>query len=676
MTEPGVLLGGRYELDQIIGRGGMAEVWRARDRRLNRDVAVKRLRVDLASDPTFQARFRREAQSAAGLNHPNIVSVYDTGEERDTKSDVMVPYIVMELVEGVTLRDVLRDGRRILPARALEFASGVLDALAYSHRAGIIHRDIKPANVMLTPQGNAKVMDFGIARAVADTSATMTQTAAVIGTAQYLSPEQARGEKVDSRSDIYSVGCLLYELLVGEPPFKGDSPVSVAYQHVREAPVPPSQRDSEVTPAMDAITLKALAKDPRDRYQDATEFRDDIQACLNGQPVMAMNQPNPADATTQVIDSGPLTTTAQRAALPTAVVPASSGAVATPAEEEDDEAPRRRGVKATLTVLSVLLVGALATALYLVFFNKPPTVEQVAVPNVVGFEEGAAVAAIESQRLVPDVEPRADMEVAVGVVIETDPPATTMVDVNTPVTIYVSSGPEKVTVPEGLVGSAQADAERALTDLRLVPKVEEEASDTVAKGIVISTDPPSGRPVDPGSTVVLKVSSGPDSVTVPDGLVGVSFEDASAILQSADLTVNRQDEASDSVPAGQVIRTSPGSGESVKINSPVTLVVSSGAGLLEIPDLRNLSEQEARSELQRIGFTGAVTVSPVETSGVAAGRVISQTPVPGGRDVEPNTPFQLNIAVAPASPDPGQSADPDNGDGEGEGDGTGGDGGQ
>ena len=200
MTERGALLGGRYELDQVIGRGGMAEVWRARDLRLERDVAVKRLRVDLASDPTFQARFRREAQSAAGLNHPNIVAVYDTGEERD--GDVSVPFIVMELVEGVTLREVLRDGRKIVPDRAMEFTAGVLDALAYSHRAGIIHRDIKPANVMLTPGGTVKVMDFGIARAVADTSATMTQTAAVIGTAQYLSPEQARGEKVDNRSDI------------------------------------------------------------------------------------------------------------------------------------------------------------------------------------------------------------------------------------------------------------------------------------------------------------------------------------------------------------------------------------------------------------------------------------------------------------------------------------------
>ena len=252
-------LSGRYELQNLIGRGGMADVWKARDHRLGRDVAVKKLRTDLASDDTFQARFQREAQSAARLNHPNIAAVYDTGETKDPATGLPVPFIVMELIDGHTLRDVLRDGRKILPRRALEFTQGVLDALSYSHAAGIVHRDIKPANVMLTREGYVKVMDFGIARAVADTSATMTQTAAVIGTAQYLSPEQARGETVDNRADIYATGCLLYELLVGRPPFIGDSPVSVAYQHVREVPAPPSSLDAEITHQMDAITLKAVS---------------------------------------------------------------------------------------------------------------------------------------------------------------------------------------------------------------------------------------------------------------------------------------------------------------------------------------------------------------------------------------------------------------------------------
>src|ERR1700756_4436109 len=252
MTQPR-LLGDRYELEGVVGRGGMAEVYRARDLRLDRVVAVKTLREDLARDQTFQARFRREAQSAAPLNPPSIVAVYDTGEDNTGMSHV--PFIVMEYVDGRTIRDLLRDDRRLLPERALEITDGVLRALDYSHRAGIVHRDIKPGNVMLNRQGEIKVMDFGIARAVSDSQLTMTQTAQVIGTAQYLSPEQARGERVDARSDLYSTGCLMYELLTGRPPFTGDSPVAIAYQHVRENPVPPSRLDPTLPPAADAIGL-------------------------------------------------------------------------------------------------------------------------------------------------------------------------------------------------------------------------------------------------------------------------------------------------------------------------------------------------------------------------------------------------------------------------------------
>src|ERR1700733_2677048 len=284
MTQPR-LLGGRYELDGVVGRGGMAEVYRARDIRLDRIVAVKTLREDLARDATFQARFRREAQSAASLNHPSIVAVYDTGE--DEAGPAHVPYIVMEYVDGRTLRELLRDDRRLLPERALEITDGVLRALDYSHRNGIVHRDIKPGNVMLTRSAEVKVMDFGIARAVSDAQATMTQTAQVIGTAQYLSPEQARGERVDARSDLYSTGCLLYELLTGRPPFTGDSPVAIAYQHVRENPIPPSRVDPEIPQWADSIVLKAMAKAPGDRYQTAAEMRNDIQRALSGAPVAA-----------------------------------------------------------------------------------------------------------------------------------------------------------------------------------------------------------------------------------------------------------------------------------------------------------------------------------------------------------------------------------------------------
>ena len=287
MSEPH-RIGGRYEVGELLGRGGMADVRKGTDVRLGRTVAIKRLRTDLASDNTFQARFRREAQSAASLNHHAIVSVYDTGEEMATDgSNVAQPYIVMEYVAGRTLRDIVREGRKILPERALEITSDVLGALDYSHRAGIIHRDIKPGNVMLTPTGAVKVMDFGIARAVSDASSTMTQTAAVVGTAQYLSPEQARGETVDARSDVYSTGCLLYELLTGRPPFVGDSPVAVAYQHVREQAPAPSTLDEDLTPEIDAIVMKALAKSVTDRYPSAAAMKADIDRYLKGLPVEA-----------------------------------------------------------------------------------------------------------------------------------------------------------------------------------------------------------------------------------------------------------------------------------------------------------------------------------------------------------------------------------------------------
>ena len=285
MTQP-KLVGGRYELGELIGYGGMAEVHRGRDTRLNREVAIKVLRADLARDPSFLTRFRREAHSAAGLNHPSIVSVYDTGEDVGPDG-TPVPFIVMEYVEGRTLRDILKSEGRLPGRRAMEIAADICAALDFSHRNGIVHRDIKPANVMITPAGAVKVMDFGIARAVADTSSTVTQTANVIGTAQYLSPEQARGETVDARSDVYSTGCLLYELVTGVPPFQGDSPVAVAYQHVRENPVMPSARNPEIPRVVDSIVMKALAKNQLNRYQSAGEMRADLQRALADQPVTA-----------------------------------------------------------------------------------------------------------------------------------------------------------------------------------------------------------------------------------------------------------------------------------------------------------------------------------------------------------------------------------------------------
>src|ERR1700727_1470276 len=364
MTQPR-LLGGRYELDGVVGRGGMAEVYRARDIRLDRIVAIKTLRADLARDQIFQARFRREAQSAASLNHPSIVAVYDTGE--DMATGVPVPYIVMEIVDGV------------------------LRALDYSHQAGIVHRDIKPGNVMVTRNGDVKVMDFGIARAVSDAQATMTQTAQVIGTAQYLSPEQARGERVDARSDLYSTGCLLYELLTGRPPFTGDSPVAIAYQHVRENPIPPSRVDPEIPAWADSIVLKAMAKDPADRYQSAAEMRTDIQRALSGVPVAAPPQATEmyAPGTRQM---GPGTMMA--GAAPTGTIspygPDGDG------YGEDGGNGRRKALWWILGIVAALLLAVIG---YLLLSGGGG--KTTAVPSVVGQTQQQAVTEVTKAGLTP-----------------------------------------------------------------------------------------------------------------------------------------------------------------------------------------------------------------------------------------------------------------------------------
>ncbi|MDN5762981.1 MAG: Stk1 family PASTA domain-containing Ser/Thr kinase, partial [Microlunatus sp.] len=507
MTSQPKLVGGRYEMAGLLGRGGMAEVHRALDLRLGRPVAVKELRADLAGDPTFQARFRREAQSAAGLNHPTIVAVYDTGEEPDPVTGTSIPYIVMELVEGQTLREVLREGRKLLPERALELTVGVLDALGYSHKAGIVHRDIKPANVMLTPTGAIKVMDFGIARAVADTSATMTATAAVIGTAQYLSPEQARGETVDARSDLYSAGCLLYELLVSRPPFVGDSPVSVAYQHVREQPVPPSQLDPEISPDIDAITLKALAKDPADRYQSAREMKNDITRVLAGQQATAV-----LPAPTAVLDSS------TRVVAP--VPPA-------PAMEEDDEEPKKRGgLIALISVVAVLILAGAAWGIYRSAQPNQPPPELVAVPNVLTYNQDQATERLTGVGLetkVREVTGPADTK---GQVTQQDPIADTQVEVDSTVTITVNQGPETGTIPDGLVGRQRSAVEDRLNSAGFdsvdAKAAGRESSDAKA-GQVVAVSPKEGSTVPLSTNVTITYATG-DS-TVPN-LVGANQERA------------------------------------------------------------------------------------------------------------------------------------------------------
>ena len=564
-------LGGRYQLGKVIGRGGMAQVRQATDTRLGREVAVKELRLDLASDPTFQARFRREAQAAAGLNHPNIVSVYDTGEELEPATGIHVPYIVMELVHGRTLRDILRDGRPILPERALEFSQGVLDALSYSHKAGIVHRDIKPANVMLTTSGLVKVMDFGIARAVSDTSSTMTQTAAVIGTAQYLSPEQARGETVDARSDIYSAGCLLYELLVGRPPFQGDSPVSVAYQHVRELPVPPSQLDAVVTPPMDAVVLKALEKDPADRYQTASAMRDDIARLLAGHQVTA---------TVPVVTAVPTQTVASAAvAAPTATMalPATERTLGGPAvgpARAMEPAPRRS--RSVWGLLIGLLLVALAAVGVLLMQPNQPLQRQIDVPAVLGQSQVIAEKAISDAGLRPVVNPvKGNNDATVNTVTDVDPVAGTKVDPDSVVTITVNVGPDRVTIPNGLVVGKSVEAAKEVLASLGITNVRTQAATSEPAGAkantVLSVNPIEGTAVTSDTLVVLTYATG--EATVPD-VRGLPEAEAKAALNRAGFANVTSRPQESTATAGTVINTTPVVNTSASKGDQITLYVA------------------------------------------------------------------------------------------------------
>jgi eukaryotic-like serine/threonine-protein kinase len=556
MTQPR-LLGGRYELDGVVGRGGMAEVYRARDIRLDRIVAVKTLREDLARDATFQARFRREAQSAASLNHPSIVAVYDTGE--DMNSPTHVPYIVMEYVDGRTLRELLRDDRRLLPERALEITDGVLRALDYSHRNGIIHRDIKPGNVMLTRSAEVKVMDFGIARAVSDSQATMTQTAQVIGTAQYLSPEQARGERVDARSDLYSTGCLLYELLTGRPPFTGDSPVAIAYQHVRENPIPPSRVDPEIPPWADAIVLKAMAKDPAERYQSAAEMRTDIQRALSGVPVAAPQATEMYAPGTQRM--GPQTMMAG-AGSPTGAM----GQYGGPQDGYDEGGGgRRRALWWILGAVGVILVAVLA---YLLLNGGSGNTASV--PSVVGQPVAQAKTAVEKAGLVPAVVKVASPD-KTGIVISTNPPYGTKVAPHSTVTLRVSAGPKKVSIPN-VVGDSEATAQNTLQHLGLQVQTKTDPTSTLPQGKVARTTPGAGTSVNPGSTVTLYISGG--GTQVPS-VIGDPQGTAQSILTSAGFQVKVMTVAgpSGSTP-GTVFNQQPSNGSTEPAGSTVTIFVA------------------------------------------------------------------------------------------------------
>ena len=589
MTQPR-LLGDRYELEGVVGRGGMAEVYRARDLRLDRVVAIKTLRTDLARDQTFQARFRREAQSAASLNNPSIVAVYDTGEDMST--GVPVPFIVMEYVDGKTVRELLNDGHRLLPERILEIISGVLRALEYSHQAGIVHRDIKPGNVMVTRNGDIKVMDFGIARAMSDAQATMTQTAQVIGTAQYLSPEQARGERVDTRSDLYSTGCLMYELLVGRPPFTGDSPVAIAYQHVRENPIPPSRLDPDLPPWADAIVLKAMAKSANDRYQTAAEMNADIQRAASGMQVAAAFQPPPTRA-----DYYDYQQRTQRMG------------------------PQTMGAGVAPTTVSQYPQG-----------GYPPGYQQ-------GYNEGGYDNGDGEQdggggrRWLPWT--------IAGVVLVAAIVAAVLL-------LHGGSG-SGAYVPTSLVGESQSAAVAQVKAAGLQAAVQKQTDANVTAGNVISTNPSGGSSIAKGGTVTLVVSEGAGKILLPN-VQSEQYNTAAQQLRGLGFTnVNPVADNQSSLPSGEVDHMSPAAGQKYAASQQITLYYSGGG--IAVPTLTGVPISTAIQELKSAGFTSPPSIhyanGPVSQN-IPVGTVWNQFPATG--TVPPNTVVTLYVQQTAATP--------------------------
>ncbi|MDM7855068.1 Stk1 family PASTA domain-containing Ser/Thr kinase [Cellulomonas sp. MW4] len=638
------ILAGRYEVGELIGRGGMAEVHIGHDTRLGRTVAIKILRSDLARDPSFQNRFRREAQAAAALNHPAIVAVYDTGEDIVTEATGVVahvPFIVMEYVEGHTVRDILRDGSAVPIEEAVEITAGVLSALEYSHHAGIVHRDIKPANVMLTPTGAVKVMDFGIARAVADSAATMTQTQAVIGTAQYLSPEQARGEQVDARSDLYSTGCLLFELLTGRPPFTGDSPVAVAYQHVREIAPVPSAFASDVPESLDRVTAKSLTKDRDARYSTAAEFRSDLEAVLRGGAVAAPAVgaaviPAAAGEATQVMAPAAAATQTLPPASPPWATTGLPAVVEGPIDEEQEGGPRR-WVLWTLIAIAVLAVAGII-ALLVANANKADT-SHVAVPDVVGLTEAQARTKIEQADLVFQRAEAASDTVDAGKVIKTDPPADASAEKGSTVQVTVSTGAGTVTVPD-VSGKSEEEATQALTDAHLTvsPARKQDDNPNFPEGEVTKTDPAADQTVPAGTPVVLYVSTG--NVHVPN-VVGKTQDAAETAITKAKLTVVVETIESDK-PEGTVVSQSPDATTLVRQGAKVTIQVAQAPQQVTVPnDLVGLTYDQAVARLADAGLTNVKKVA--DPSAQPQDTVLFTNPS-GGQKVDPGTPIEIHVS--------------------------------
>jgi serine/threonine-protein kinase len=613
-TLSGTLFAGRYRISNKLGGGGMADVYLAEDQELGRRVAIKMLHGRYANDEQFVERFRREATHAAGLSHPNIVSIFDRGEADGSY------FIVMEYVEGRTLKELIRSrGPCPIPV-AIAYTRQILAALRYAHRNGVIHRDIKPHNVIVDPEGVIKVTDFGIARAGAS---QMTEEGAIIGTAQYLSPEQARGAPVDQTSDLYSTGIVLFELLTGEVPFTGDSPVEIAMKHLAEVPPVPSELRPDVPDDLDLVVVRALAKEPADRYQSAAAMDADLETVARGGRVAAET----ADAATMVlsgergVDATAVTQLARRGLPPQYEPPSRSRPIW----------PWLLGVGALLA----LLVGG--WFLYDSIQSQLKGAETVAVPYVVGIPQASAVSQIDEKGLIPQVRRVANSDVEEGIVFFQSPTEGTRVDKETVVRIDVSSGKPEVTVPS-VVGQSQTDAVAELTRIGLVAQVVQVNSDR-DEGTVTAQSLNPGVVVVEGTRVRINVSKGPKPVVVPN-VVGIPYDEAAAELQRAGFGVVRVDVDSDRT-TGTVVDQNPDGGSSSSKGSTVTLSVSRGPSTVAVPDVTTFDVTIAQTTLTNAGFRTQVVLEDTDEA-TDDGIVISQDPA-GGAQAAPNSVVTLFV---------------------------------
>lgn len=600
-TRKGTTVDQRYRLKEKIGTGGMADVWLADDRELDREVAVKILHDRFAQDKEFVERFRREAQSAAGLQHPNVVSIFDRGEFGDTY------FIAMEYVDGPQLKDLVKGG--MSTKDAIDFTRQILNAARFAHRKGIVHRDLKPQNVLIDGEGRARVADFGIARGE---SSDITATGSVMGTAQYLSPEQAQGKETTPRSDIYSIGVILYEALTGRVPFQGDSAVAVALKQVSETPRRPSAINPNVPPALDAVVMRALAKDPEARFKDADAFLKGLDAAEK-----APDQPRPEDT-----------------AAFAAVTPAGEQTDVRGEEPEDyEDYEERRGWSRGRWILVALLVAAVA-GLVAFALTRP---ERVAVPNVIGQEEGTARQLLEDKGFDADTVSRPSAAPR-DTVTEQDPIPGEKVDEGSTVVLTISSGPASVSIPD-VQGLSEADATKRLEDAGLMVDPEFAFSDTIPEGRAIGTDPGAGFSVNTGQTVKLIVSRGSNKVEVPS-VIGLQDDQALARLQSAELAGTVVQRDSDE-PAGKVVAQSPSAGKLVRSGSAVTIFVSSGA--ISVPNVLGQDRAPAVTALKRAGFVVAIDEQPT-TDVTQSNRVLNQFP-PGGSRGQRGDTVTISVGV-------------------------------